>query len=92
MALRQPMVTTSSGTILDWWTAWRDCWTSVERKGADSIFLLVAWELWKERNARCFKGANTQVPILLATLKHQAELWVAASAKNLGCLLAGVIL
>lgn len=37
-------------------------------KGADSIFLLVAWELWKEQNARCFRGANTQVPQLLATI------------------------
>jgi hypothetical protein len=89
MALRQQMETSTSASILEWWTTWRQHWTGTERMGADSIFLLV--ELWKERNARCFRGANTQVPQILATLKHEADLWEKASARSLGCLLAGVI-
>jgi hypothetical protein len=89
--LQQQMVAVTPASILDWWTTWRQHWTRSERRGADSIFLLVAWELWKERNARCFRGANTQVPQFLATLKHEADLWVQAGARNLGCLLARVI-
>lgn len=58
-----------------------------EKKGPDSIFALVAWELWGERNARCFRGASAQVPRMLAVLKPSAELWVDAGAKNLGSIL-----
>jgi len=32
-------------------------------------------------------AANTQVNALMAIIKHQAEQWVQASAKHLGCLL-----
>jgi hypothetical protein len=46
-------------TIFDWWTSWRSTWTSTNRSGVDSGFALVAWELWKERNARCFRGTAT---------------------------------
>jgi hypothetical protein len=51
-------------------------WTGTNRNGADSVFTLVAWELWKERNARCYRGATTQLPQLLAMIKHEAEQWV----------------
>jgi hypothetical protein len=29
------------------------------RKGFDSVFLLVGWRLWKERNRRMFDGIAT---------------------------------
>jgi hypothetical protein len=74
-------------SILDWWNVWRQQWTGQHRNGADSIFALVAWELWKERNARCFHGASTQVPNMLNHIKHEAESWVQTDARNLGCLL-----
>jgi hypothetical protein len=89
--LQPQMVAVTPASILDWWTTWRQHWTRSKRRGADSILLLVAWELWKERSVRCFRGANTQVPQFLATLKHEADLWVQAGARNLGCLLARVI-
>jgi hypothetical protein len=37
-------------SMLSWWNAWRARWLGDKRKGADSLFVLVAWELWKERN------------------------------------------
>ena len=52
--------------LVDWWTSWRSTWTGTNRSGADSVFALVAWELWKERNARCFRGTATQLQQLLA--------------------------
>jgi hypothetical protein len=57
----------------------------------DSILACVTWELWKEPNARYFRGAVTQVTNLLPTIKQEAEPWVRAATKNLDCLLPRVI-
>lgn len=57
-----------------------------EEEGADSVFALVAWELWKERNARCFRNAMSPVTQVLAVIKHVATQWVQAGAGALGCL------
>lgn len=79
-----------AGTILDWWDVWRSLWPGYE-KGADSLFTLIAWELWKERNARCFRGATTQAFALLTSIRHHAEAWERAGAKQLGRLLQRVV-
>ena len=34
--------------------------------GDDSLFALVAWELWKERNGRCFYDNSSMVLQVLA--------------------------
>lgn len=80
-----------ANSIIDWWIVWRQQWTGQLRNGADSIFALVASELWKERNARCFRGATTSVPDLLRCIKHEAELLAQAGARSLGCLLQRVV-
>lgn len=80
-----------TGTMLEWWVTWRELWPQLHRKGADSLFALVAWELWKERNARCFRGAATQIHALKSLIKHQAGLWIQAGAKHLGSLAQGVV-
>ena len=33
-------------TILDWWNEWRSQRNRPRRRDADSIFALIAWELW----------------------------------------------
>jgi hypothetical protein len=43
--LQQPMTAAPHGTTMEWWLTWRHQWNGEERKGADSIFALVAWEL-----------------------------------------------
>lgn len=73
-------------SILAWWNAWRLHWTSNKRKGADSLFALVAWELWTERNARCFRNNASTLPQVLSIVKHVADQWIDAGASNLGCL------
>jgi len=77
--------------IVDWWETWRALWLASFARGADSMFVLIAWEIWKERNARCFRGVATQIPAIKATIKLQAELWVQAGAKHLGCFIQRVI-
>ena len=73
-----------AGAIVDWWETWRGLWPSKYAGGADSLFVLIAWELWKERDARCFRGANTHLSAVKDTIKQQAELWIFAGAKSLG--------
>jgi len=37
-------------SLLAWWDQWRRRWHGDKQK----VFALAAWEIWKERNARCF--------------------------------------
>jgi len=62
-------------TLLSWWNSWRTHWTGDKRRGADSLFVLVACELWKEINGRCFYNASWHL--------HGIN----AGATKLGCLL-----
>jgi hypothetical protein len=74
------------GTILEWWQRWRRRWIGVKRKGADTLFGLVAWELWKERNARLFRNESATSAQFLAKVKQIADLWIRAGARQLGAL------
>jgi hypothetical protein len=56
-------------SMLSWWTSWRRRWMGDKRRGADSLFALVAWELWKERNGRCFRDGSSSVQQLLGHIK-----------------------
>jgi hypothetical protein len=89
--LGAPLQQSPSGTIVEWWETWRSQWTGSCMRGADTLFALIAWEIWKERNAQCFCRANIEVQALMAGIKCQAEQWVQAGAKHLGCLLQRVI-
>jgi hypothetical protein len=73
-------------SILDWWDAWRQHWNDDNRKGAESLFALMAWELWKERNARCFRDTTSTIPQVLSTIKHVADQWIDTGVCHLGCL------
>ncbi|WVZ91592.1 hypothetical protein U9M48_037742 [Paspalum notatum var. saurae] len=42
-------------SIMAFWRRGRRRWPRDLRKGFDSLFMLVAWQLWKERNERCFR-------------------------------------
>jgi hypothetical protein len=55
----------------------------------DSLFALVSWEIWKERNARCFRQDANLLPQLLQIIKAQADLWAKAGAVHLRSLSYG---
>ena len=73
-------------SLQDWWARLRSFLPPPKRKGFDTLFSLIAWELWKERNARVFRNAAAPVPQLVQTIRHFGEQWVLAGAKKLGCL------
>ena len=44
-------------SIIKWWRRVRADWTGSRRSGIDSLFALISWEVWKQRNACCFRDA-----------------------------------
>lgn len=86
----EPMHHRSEGTPSShaWWNTWRRRWNSDKQRGADSLFTLVAWELWKQRNTRCFRHTTSIVPQVLAVIKHVGSLWIDSGACKLGCLVS----
>jgi hypothetical protein len=75
--------------MLTWWRRLRRQWQGQQKKGFDSLFALVSWQLWKERHARCFKEASATVTNLLMIIKVEVEQWAKAGAKVLESLGAG---
>lgn len=45
-------------SVQEWWLYLRAQVASSKCKGFDSLFALISWQLWKERNARLFRGLN----------------------------------
>ena len=52
----------------------------------DSLFGLVSWQVWKERNARCFRDSPSTVIELLQLVKEEADRWIETGAKGLAAL------
>jgi hypothetical protein len=75
-----------------WWRRQRGSAQADKWRGLDSLFALIGWEIWKERNARCFRQTATSVPQLLLVIKAQADLSVQAGANHLRSVASGVAL
>jgi hypothetical protein len=78
-----------SASVRAWWKQLRWACMPSKRKGLDSLFAPTSWELWKERNARLFRGRHSSMIEFLQVIKVQAELWVAAGAKDLRNIASG---
>jgi hypothetical protein len=75
------------GTLEDWWLGARGLWSGPKKKGFDTLVALITWEVWKERNARVFRGDARHVDQLLQHIKAVADLWVQGGAVGLGCIM-----
>ncbi|KAJ1291706.1 hypothetical protein BS78_02G336300 [Paspalum vaginatum] len=53
-----------------------------------SAAALVTWQIWKERNARCFRSEVSLVESIVFTIVSNASEWARAGAKALGCILS----
>jgi len=60
------------------------------RRGVDSLFFLIGWSIWKERNARTFNGVSTSATRLEVSIQEEADAWCMAGYKHLGALMASI--
>jgi hypothetical protein len=56
-------------------------------KALDSLFALIIWHLWLERNARLVGEEKMTSAQLTAKIEQEAIAWIGAGAKDLGSLL-----
>lgn len=73
--------------IFVWWLQARKSVPKVARAGFDSLFLLIGWSIWKERNARTFGGQSCSPMGLLASILDEAREWNVAGYRSLSALL-----
>ena len=70
---------------LEWWRRIRDGWPFSSKRGVDTLFGLVSWVVWRERNAYCFNGALPSFGTALsAAVRDLAQLWELGGAVKLG--------
>lgn len=73
-------------STLSCWRKLRKLSDGQRRKGLDSLFALVSWHVWKERNARCFWDATSTVAEMLQIIKMEADHWVEARVARMRAL------
>ena len=71
-------------SIMERWLEFRALLPGNLQKGFDTLFALVCWRIWKERNGRIFRAQVSTLPQMLISIESEAELWVLAGAKRLG--------
>ena len=72
----------------EWWIALSD-YSVPNRKAVASLTLLTSWAIWNDRNARVFRHKSATPFVILALIKEEAALWVAAGAKKLSSIMPG---
>ena len=73
-------------TVCDYWKALATS-QSASPKGLKTAIILIAWEIWKERNARVFNNKFTMPSVLMQRIKDGGKNWIMAGAKKLAELL-----
>jgi predicted negative regulator of RcsB-dependent stress response len=61
--------------------------TATHKKGLSSLFTLICWNVWKERNARIFRLKSANFQLIIAWIRDEARQWSFANAKALRKLL-----
>jgi hypothetical protein len=75
---------------IQWWLRSWKLVPKQARRGFDSLFFLIGWTLWKERNARTFNGVSSSVPQLAALIHDEIDSWCLAGYRHLRALMAMV--
>jgi hypothetical protein len=80
------MVKVAEENAMAWWSASRKAVPKPLRRGFDSLFMLIGWMLWKERNARTFDREGCSARELLCKIEDEAKFWVLAGNRHLALL------
>ena len=70
--------------LREWWVHTRGSFTGATRRKLDTVIVLVAWKVWRERNRRVFDKILKPTNVLIEHIKNEAKQWNLASAGRLG--------
>jgi hypothetical protein len=73
-------------SLLPWWECLTNSQPPRRRQGASTLFMIVAWRLRKERNARLFDNRTAPIAVILDRINLEVDMWTTAGAKELGSL------
>lgn len=73
--------------VLDWWTQGTSDPEATKHKGLKSVLLLVDWEIWRERNARIFRGKEATTHQIINQVQDELGCWSLTGAKHVARLL-----
>jgi len=65
-----------------WWKAILSV-PKAERKGLNSLIILVAWEVWEHHNSCVFENATPGIQEVLRAVIAEGNLWCSAAARKL---------
>jgi hypothetical protein len=82
------MVTVQHGPAISWWIQFRMRIPKTVHRGFDSLFFLIGWLIWKERNARTFNGVATTPAQLESLIQDEIDNWCLAGYSQLRTLMA----
>jgi hypothetical protein len=74
--------------VMQWWLRVQRLAPKAVRRGFDSLFFLVGWFLWKERNGRTFDSVSSTPAQLAARIFDEAADWSLAAFRHLRLLIA----
>ncbi|WVZ58587.1 hypothetical protein U9M48_008845, partial [Paspalum notatum var. saurae] len=75
--------------FFSWWARSSAMVLKEERKGFNTLFILVTWELWKFRNSCVFEGCQPCVQRVIQRIEEEGLLWCKAGASKLQELVTG---
>ncbi|KAF8733028.1 hypothetical protein HU200_015386 [Digitaria exilis] len=67
--------TLADDSLAAWWSRRRKQVHKDSRKLFDSMVVLIAWNIWLERNARTFNRQDKTTTQLLAHISNEAAIW-----------------
>ena len=69
--------------LQDWWRESEDRVPQPQKKGFNSLVILVAWQIWKHRNTCVFEAASPYISKILHDIHDEAVLWGMAGGRGL---------
>jgi hypothetical protein len=70
-------------TFQDWWKEAECQVPKNQKRGFNSLVILVAWWLWKHRNECVFDGASPNISIIMQHIHEDVVRWGLAGARDL---------
>ena len=75
----QQLTPTPQDNLKEWWVHARNTVDGKIRNRFDSLVMMVAWMIWRERNKRVFDKIAKSTSVLIELMKQEAKQWATAS-------------